>query len=79
MGVHHGGMGKRLLAGRAGHSGTVAAQLANHGFTNVDNIFECGYGSFPFAFTGGRQEAFDLQKLTDGLGGEFNSYLIRFK
>lgn len=78
MAVQHGGMGKRLLAGKAAHSGTVAAQLAAHGFTNAPTIFECGYGSFPSAFSGGR-DGFDLGKLINGLGDEFLSYRIRFK
>lgn len=79
MGVHHGGMGKRLLAGKAAHSGVLAAQLAKRGFTNVDNIFECGYGSFPTAFSGGQSDTVRLDRLTDGLGEEFRSYLIKFK
>lgn len=78
MGTHHGGMGKRLLAGKAAHSGTLAAQLAAHGFTNVDNIFECGYGSFPSAFSGAR-DTFDLEKLRAGLGEEFRAYGANFK
>ncbi len=78
MGTHHGGMGKRLLAGKAAHSGTIAAQLAAHGFTNVDNIFESGYGSFPSAFSGGR-DTFDLEKLRAGLGDEFRAYDVNFK
>ena len=78
MGTHHGGMGKRLLAGKAAHSGTLAAQLAKHGFTNVDNIFECGYGSFPSAFSGAR-DTFDLEKLRAGLGEEFRAYDVNFK
>jgi 2-methylcitrate dehydratase PrpD len=78
MGTHHGGMGKRLLAGKAAHSGTLAAQLAAHGFTNVDNIFECGYGSFPSAFSGAR-DTFDLEKLRAGLGTEFRAYAANFK
>lgn len=79
MGVHHGGMGKRLLAGKAAHSGVLAAQLAGRGFTNVDNIFECGYGSFPTAFSGGQAQTVHLEKLTAGLGTEFRSYLTKFK
>lgn len=76
MGTHHGGMGKRLLAGKAAHSGTLAAQLAQHGFTNVDNIMECGYGSFPSAFSGG-QDTFSLDALTRGLGeGDFRAYAV---
>ena len=78
MGTHHGGMGKRLLAGKAAHSGTLAAQLAQHGFTNVDNIMECGYGSFPSAFSGGR-DTFKLENLTAGLGTEYRAYDVNFK
>lgn len=78
MAMQHGGMGKRLLAGKAAHSGTLAAQLAAHGFTNAPTIFECGYGSFPSAFSGGR-DTFDLEKLASGLGKEFRSYELRFK
>jgi aconitate decarboxylase len=78
MGTHHGGMGKRLLAGKAAHSGTMAAQLAAHGFTNVDNIFECGYGSFPSAFSGAR-ETFNLENLTAGFGTEYRAYGVNFK
>lgn len=78
MAMQHGGMGKRLLAGKAAHSGTLAAQLAAHGFTNAPTIFECGYGSFPSTFSGGR-DTFDLDKLIEGLGCEYLSYRIRFK
>lgn len=78
MGTHHGGMGKRLLAGKAAHSGTLAAQLSGHGFTNVDNIFECGYGSFSSAFTGGRGPV-DLSLLTAGLGQTYRTRELTFK
>ena len=78
MGTHHGGMGKRLLAGRAASVGVFSAQLAQHGFTNVDNIFESGYGSFPSAFNGGAND-FDLEELTKGLGSDFRSLGVAFK
>jgi aconitate decarboxylase len=78
MGTHHGGMGKRLLAGKAAQSGLFAVQLAAHGFTNVDNIFECGYGSFPSAFSGAR-DTFDLNKLVAGFGEEFHTRGVNFK
>jgi len=78
MGTHHGGMGKRLLAGKAAHSGVLAAQLARHGFTNVDNIFECGYGSFPSAFCGGR-DTFQLDELDKGFGEIWLSRGVNFK
>lgn len=78
MASHHGGMGKRLLQGKGAHSGVLAAQLAAHGFTNVTNVFECGYGSFPSAFSGGR-DTFDLARLTDGLGTTWRSRRVNFK
>jgi aconitate decarboxylase len=78
MATHHGGMGKRLLMGRATQSGLFAAQLAEHGFTNVDNVFECGYGSFPQAFTGNRTN-YQLHKLIAGLGTDYNAYQVNFK
>ena len=39
MAVQHGGMGKRLLAGKAAQSGTLAAVLAEAGFTNARGTF----------------------------------------
>ena len=78
MGVHHDGMGKRLLQGKAAHSGVLAAELARHGFTNITNVFECGYGSFPSAFSGGR-DTFELDQLVAGLGEEYRAYGVNFK
>jgi aconitate decarboxylase len=78
MGTQHGGMGKRLAAGNAAQAGMRAAQLAAHGFTGSSNIFECGYGSFPEAFCGGRP-TYDLTKLDAGLGVEYRSYGINLK
>jgi len=78
MGVQSGGMGKRLLAGKAAHSGLLAAQLARHGFTNVENIFECGYGSFPSAFCGGR-DGYNLEELDSRFGEIWLSRGLRFK
>jgi aconitate decarboxylase len=78
MGTQGGGMGKRLLAGKAAHSGVLAAQLAAHGFTNVDNIFECGYGSFPSAFCGGRDD-FNLDELDKGFGDIWLTRGVNFK
>ena len=46
MFTHHGGMGKRLLAGQAARAGTFAALLAQNGFTNAPNVFEAEYGGF---------------------------------
>jgi aconitate decarboxylase len=78
MATQHGGMGKRLLAGKAAHSGTLAALLAAHDFTNVPNIFECEYGGFCAAFTGG-SDAYHLEELVAGLGTDWASANLNFK
>ena len=78
MGTQHGGMGKRLAAGHAARSGLLAAQLAAHGFTSTEDIFECGYGSFPQAFSGGH-ETYDLTRLDAGLGEQYRSYDVAVK
>jgi aconitate decarboxylase len=78
MATQHGGMGKRLLAGKAAHSGTLAALLAAHGFTNVHNIFECEYGGFSSAFTGGGNN-YHLDELTRNLGTDWASNNLNFK
>jgi 2-methylcitrate dehydratase PrpD len=78
MGTQGGGMGKRMLAGKAAHSGMLAAQLAAHGFTNVDNIFECGYGSFPSVFCGGRED-YTLDDLDKDFGETWLTRGVNFK
>jgi aconitate decarboxylase len=78
MGTQHGGMGKRLAAGNAAQAGLRAAQLAAYGVTSTDDIFECGYGSFPAAFSGGRS-TYDLTKLVDGLGAGYRGYDVNIK
>src|SRR5579859_7288026 len=78
MATSHGGMGKRLLAGKAAHSGTLAAVLAARGFTNVNNIFECDYGGFCSAFSGAR-DTYHLAELTRDLGTTWNTLHANFK
>jgi 2-methylcitrate dehydratase PrpD len=78
MAVQHGGMGKRLLAGKAAHSGVLAALLAARGFTNVPDIFEREYGGFCSAFCGG-QPVYDLSRLVKGLGEEWFTPRVLFK
>jgi aconitate decarboxylase len=78
MGAQHGGMGKRLLPGRAAQAGVFAAQLAANGFTNTARIFDCGYGSFPSAFSGGRED-YDLSQLSADLGVRYRSHEVSFK
>ena len=80
MFTHHGGMGKRLLAGQAARAGTFAALLAANGFTNAPNVFEAEYGGFPAAHTGNRQPpAYDLTALTAELGTRYYTQDVRFK
>jgi 2-methylcitrate dehydratase PrpD len=76
----HGGMGKRLLAGQAARAGTFAALLAEHGFTNADNVFEAEYGGFCTAHTGNhRPPAYDLTQLTKNLGSDDHTLGANFK
>jgi len=80
MFTHHGGMGKRLLAGQAARAGTLSALLAAHGFTNADNVFEAEYGGFCAAHTGNRRPpAYDLTQLTRGLGTDYHTLGANFK
>ena len=80
MFTHHGGMGKRLLAGQAARAGTFGALLAAHGFTNAGNVFEAEYGGFCSAHTGNRNPpAYDLTQLTRDLGREYHTANVRFK
>lgn len=70
MATHHGGMGKRMLQGRAAQSGTLGAILARHGFTNVADTLTASYGGFFTTFSGGTGE-FDWENLTHNLGSEW--------
>jgi aconitate decarboxylase len=80
MFTHHGGMGKRLLAGQAARAGTFGALLAAHGFTNAGNVFEAEYGGFCAAHTGNRKPpAYDLTQLTKDLGSTYHTANVRFK
>jgi len=78
MAVQHGGMGKRLLAGKAAQSGTLAAVVAGAGFTNVRDIFECEYGGVCTAFSGGRK-TYRLEALVAGLGTDWYTPRAHFK
>ena len=80
MFTHHGGMGKRLLAGQAARAGTFAALLAQNGFTNAPNVFEAEYGGFCAAHTGNRNPpAYDLTQITRDWGVKYDTERIRFK
>jgi 2-methylcitrate dehydratase PrpD len=80
MFTHHGGMGKRMLAGQAARAGVFGALLADNGYTNAPNVFEAEYGGFPAAHTGNRRPpVYDLTELTNGLGTEWQSRGVNFK
>lgn len=80
MFTHHGGMGKRLLAGQAARAGTFGALLAQNGFTNAPNVFEAEYGGFCAAHTGNvKPPLYDLTQLTHELGETFYTSKVRFK
>jgi 2-methylcitrate dehydratase PrpD len=80
MFTHHGGMGKRMLAGQAARAGVFGALLANSGYTNAPNVFEAEYGGFPAAHTGNRRPpAYDLTELTSRLGTVWQSRDVNFK
>ena len=80
MFTHHGGMGKRLLAGQAARAGTFGVLLAANGFTNADNVFDAEYGGFFSAHTGNRTPpAYDLTKLTKDLGKVWQTGSVRPK
>ena len=80
MFTHHGGMGKRLLAGQAARAGTFGALLAANGFTNAPNVFEAEYGGFCAAHTGNpRPPKHDLTEITKDLGTKYYTGDVRFK
>jgi 2-methylcitrate dehydratase PrpD len=80
MFTHHGGMGKRLLAGQAARAGTFGALLAANGYTNAENVFEAEYGGFLSAHTGNRKPAaYDLGELTRDLGKTWHTGHVRPK
>lgn len=80
MFTHHGGMGKRLLAGQAARGGTFGALLAANGFTNADNVFEAEYGGFCAAHTGNqRPPVYDLAAINRDWGKRYFTPDVRFK
>jgi 2-methylcitrate dehydratase PrpD len=80
MFTHHGGMGKRLLAGQAARAGTFGVLLAANGFTNADNVFDAEYGGFFSAHTGNRKPAaYDPAELTKDLGKTWYTGKVRPK
>jgi 2-methylcitrate dehydratase PrpD len=70
-----GAMSKRLHAGKAAHSGVLAAELAVAGFTGPTQIFETGDGGFLKAYS----DASDLAPLTHQLGNIYHLDAVSIK
>ncbi len=66
---------KRLHPGWAGHSGAIAARLAQGGFTGPSSVFEGRFGFYQ-TFLG---ESVDLAPLLESLGREWATITIAFK
>ena len=78
MAAQFGSMVKRMHAGKASESGLYAALLAEKGFTGIIDVFESEYGGFCTTFSGGR-ENFEREKLTRGLGEQFETMRVSLK
>jgi len=70
-----GTMSKRLHAGKAAHSGVLAAELAAAGFTGPTQIYEVEDGGFLKAYS----DASDPAPLTDALGQRYHLDAISVK
>ena len=70
-----GAMSKRLHAGKAAHSGVLAAELAASGFTGPTQIYETGDGGFLKAYS----DASDVAPLTHQLGTVYHLDAVSIK
>ena len=70
-----GAMSKRLHAGKAAHSGVLAAELAAAGFTGPTQIYETGDGGFLKAYS----DASTLAPLTHELGRVYHLDAVSIK
>jgi 2-methylcitrate dehydratase PrpD len=75
MAAQEGAMVKRLHSGRAAQSGVYAALLAERGFTGISDVLEAGYGGYLSTYSGEPKP----QRLTDGLGKEWEAGKIGYK
>ncbi len=75
MAAQYSAMVKRVHAGKAAQSGVYAALLAQRGLTGITNILEADYGGYCKTMS----DASDIDKLTAGLGEEFETARVGFK
>ncbi|WP_427184644.1 MmgE/PrpD family protein [Bordetella bronchialis] len=78
MAAQFGAMVKRMHAGRAAQSGLYGALLAARGFTGIVDVFENPYGGFCSTMSRST-DRYDLARLTQGLGTEFETMRIALK
>jgi aconitate decarboxylase len=70
-------MVKRMHSGMAARSGVLAAALADAGFTGIKRVLERDFGGFAATFCG--VDPFDLTRLTNGLGQQWEVLRISVK
>jgi aconitate decarboxylase len=70
-------MVKRMHSGMAARSGVLAAALAGAGFTGIKRVLERDFGGFAETFCG--VDPFDLSRLTNGLGEQWEVMRIAVK
>lgn len=75
MAAQYSSMVKRMHAGRAAQSGVYAATLAQKGFTGIMNIIEADYGGFCQTMS----DSYDLERITRGLGQDWEAGKVTFK
>jgi 2-methylcitrate dehydratase PrpD len=75
MAAQYSAMVKRMHAGRAAQSGVYGALLAQKGLTGITNILEADYGGYCQVMA----DSCDMEKLTAGLGGKFETGRVGFK
>ena len=75
MAAQYSAMVKRMHAGRAAQSGVYGALLAQRGLTGITNILEADFGGYCKTMS----DAADMDKLTVGLGENFEMGKVGFK
>jgi aconitate decarboxylase len=75
MAAQYSAMVKRMHAGRAAQSGVYGALLAQRGLTGITDILEADFGGYCKTMS----DAYDLSKITTGLGKVFETTRVGFK
>ena len=75
MAAQEGAMVKRFHSGRAAQSGVYSARLAQRDFTGIPDVLEAAYGGYLSCYS----EAPNARRLTDGLGGTWETLNVGYK